>query len=174
MSADEATIFRRDNLGFIFQDYRLLASLTARQNIAVALSLLQKDSKMIEHKIATLSRKFELEAVLDHYPHELSGGQKQRVAIIRALVKEPKLLIADEPTGALDSNSTKMIMQQMAYINQELQTTILMVTHDAYSASFADRVLFLKDGHFHAVLEKQESNQTYQKRLSEMMLELER
>ncbi len=136
MSVDEATLFRRNNLGFIFQDYRLLSSLTAKQNITVALSLLKKTPAEIEKSVTELSQKFEIASVLDHYPHELSGGQKQRVAIIRALVKEPKLLIADEPTGALDSNSTKTIMQQLAYINQELHTTILMVTHDAYSASF--------------------------------------
>lgn len=132
MSVDEATLFRRNNLGFIFQDYRLLSSLTAKQNITVALSLLKQTPTVIEKKVAELSQKFEIDTVLQHYPHELSGGQKQRVAIIRALVKEPKLLIADEPTGALDSNSTKTIMEQLAYINQTLKTTILMVTHDSY------------------------------------------
>ncbi len=154
MSVDEATLFRRNNLGFIFQDYRLLSSLTAKQNITVALSLLKKTPAEIEKSVTELSQKFEIASVLDHYPHELSGGQKQRVAIIRALVKEPKLLIADEPTGALDSNSTKTIMQQLAYINQELHTTILMVTHDAYSASFAKNIYFLKDGQIYTTLKR--------------------
>ncbi len=167
MSVDEATLFRRNNLGFIFQDYRLLSSLTAKQNITVALSLLKKTPAEIEKSVTELSQKFEIASVLDHYPHELSGGQKQRVAIIRALVKEPKLLIADEPTGALDSNSTKTIMQQLTYINQELHTTILMVTHDAYSASFAKNIYFLKR-------DLTETKKDFQKKISDVMLELER
>lgn len=176
MSVDEATLFRRNNLGFIFQDYRLLSSLTAKQNITVALSLLKKTPAEIEKSVTELSQKFEIASVLDHYPHELSGGQKQRVAIIRALVKEPKLLIADEPTGALDSNSTKTIMQQLAYINQELHTTILMVTHDAYSASFAKNIYFLKDGQIYTTLKRDltETKKDFQKKISDVMLELER
>ncbi len=176
MSVDEATMFRRNNLGFIFQDYRLLSSLTAKQNITVALSLLKKTPAEIEKSVTELSQKFEIASVLDHYPHELSGGQKQRVAIIRALVKEPKLLIADEPTGALDSNSTKTIMQQLAYINQELHTTILMVTHDAYSASFAKNIYFLKDGQIYTTLKRDltETKKDFQKKISDVMLELER
>ena len=176
MSVDEATMFRRNNLGFIFQDYRLLSSLTAKQNITVALSLLKKTPAEIEKRVTELSQKFEIASVLDHYPHELSGGQKQRVAIIRALVKEPKLLIADEPTGALDSNSTKTIMQQLAYINQELHTTILMVTHDAYSASFAKNIYFLKDGQIYTTLKRDltETKKDFQKKISDVMLELER
>lgn len=176
MSVDEATLFRRNNLGFIFQDYRLLSSLTAKQNITVALSLLKKTPAEIEKSVTELSQKFEIASVLDHYPHELSGGQKQRVAIIRALVKEPKLLIADEPTGALDSNSTKTIMQQLTYINQELHTTILMVTHDAYSASFAKNIHFLKDGQIYTTLKRDltETKKGFQKKISDVMLELER
>lgn len=176
MSVDEATMFRRNNLGFIFQDYRLLSSLTAKQNITVALSLLKKTPAEIEKSVTELSQKFEIASVLDHYPHELSGGQKQRVAIIRALVKEPKLLIADEPTGALDSNSTKTIMQQLTYINQELHTTILMVTYDAYSASFAKNIYFLKDGQIYTTLKRDltETKKDFQKKISDVMLELER
>ncbi len=176
MSVDEATMFRRNNLGFIFQDYRLLSSLTAKQNITVALSLLKKTPAEIEKSVTELSQKFEIASVLDHYPHELSGGQKQRVAIIRVLVKEPKLLIADEPTGALDSNSTKTIMQQLTYINQELHTTILMVTHDAYSASFAKNIYFLKDGQIYTTLKRDltETKKDFQKKISDVMLELER
>ena len=176
MSVDEATLFRRNNLGFIFQDYRLLSSLTAKQNITVALSLLKKTPAEIEKSVTELSQKFEIASVLDHYPHELSGGQKQRVAIIRALVKEPKLLIADEPTGALDSSSTKTIMQQLTYINQELHTTILMVTHDAYSASFAKNIYFLKDGQIYTTLKRDltETKKDCQKKISGVMLELER
>lgn len=176
VSVDEATMFRWNNLGFIFQDYRLLSSLTAKQNITVALSLLKKTPSEIEKSVTELSQKFEIASVLDHYPHELSGGQKQRVAIIRALVKEPKLLIADEPTGALDSNSTKTIMQQLTYINQELHTTILMVTYDAYSASFAKNIYFLKDGQIYTTLKRDltETKKDFQKKISDVMLELER
>ncbi|OEH92799.1 ABC transporter ATP-binding protein [Bacillus solimangrovi] len=139
--------FRRDNLGFIFQEYFLLDSLTIQENIAISLTLLKKTPKEIEGLIYTLAARFGIEKQLSKYPNELSGGQKQRVAAARAIIKEPSILFADEPTGALDSNSARELLMKLKEVNEDLNTTILMVTHDAYSASFANRIIILKDGH---------------------------
>ncbi|TYC46139.1 ABC transporter ATP-binding protein [Leuconostoc litchii] len=166
---------RKNKLGFIFQDYKLLASLTARQNIALSLSLIETKPQDIDVMIDDLSEKFQLKEYLDHYPHELSGGQKQRIAIIRAIIKKPKIIIADEPTGALDSNATRIIMQQLAKINQNLNTTILMVTHDPYTASYAQRVVFLKDGVIEKEINRLEnvSQKEFQKELANVMTSME-
>ncbi|WP_100332628.1 ABC transporter ATP-binding protein [Bacillus xiapuensis] len=138
--------FRRDYLGFIFQEYFLLDSLTIQENIAVPLTLLEKTPKEIEQSIYTLAARFGIEKQLSKYPNELSGGQKQRAAAARAIIKEPAILFADEPTGALDSNSARELLMKLKEVNEELNTTILMVTHDAYSASYANRIIILKDG----------------------------
>jgi putative ABC transport system ATP-binding protein len=141
-----AADFRRDKLGFIFQEYFLLDSLTVFENIVVPLALLAMPHRKIEARIHELAERFGIVSQLKKYPNELSGGQRQRTAAARALVKNPSVLFADEPAGALDSNSSTELLKMLDETNCDLGTTILMVTHDAYAASFASRILILKDG----------------------------
>lgn len=138
--------FRREELGFIFQDFNLLDTLTAYENIALALSIQKVSVKEIEKRVQAIAQALNITDVLDKYPYQMSGGQKQRVASARALITDPKLILADEPTGALDSHSSQMLLASLKKLNEQLQTTILMVTHDAFSASYASRVIFIKDG----------------------------
>ena len=138
--------FRREELGFIFQDFNLLDTLTAYENISLALSIQNVKSKEIDEKIKKVSKELNIGDILNKYPYQMSGGQKQRVASARAIITEPKLVLADEPTGALDSKSSKMLLERFNYLNEALSTTILMVTHDAFTASYASRVIFIKDG----------------------------
>ena len=138
--------FRREELGFIFQDFNLLDTLTAYENIALALSIQKVSVKEIEKRVQAIAQALNITDVLDKYPYQMSGGQKQRVASARALIIDPKLILADEPTGALDSHSSQMLLASLKKLNEQLQTTILMVTHDAFSASYASRVIFIKDG----------------------------
>ena len=138
--------FRREKLGFIFQDFNLLDTLTAYENIALALSIQKVKPKEIEKKVIDVAKKLEIENILDKYPYQISGGQKQRVASARAIITNPKLILADEPTGALDSKSARKLLESFESLNKEYRATILMVTHDAFTASYADRILFIKDG----------------------------
>lgn len=138
--------FRREQLGFIFQDFNLLDTLTAFENIALALSIQGVHAKEIQKRVSQLACELGISDVLDKYPYQMSGGQKQRVASARAIITNPKLILADEPTGALDSKASRMLIESFNYLNQELEATILMVTHDAFTASYADRVIFIKDG----------------------------
>ena len=173
LSDDEAANFRKKKLGFVFQNYRLLKSLTVRQNIAVPMSLLGKDDQEIDQKIDKLAEYFRLSNQLEKYPVTLSGGQKQRVAIIRAIIKNPALLLADEPTGALDSKAAKLIMEYLAKVNQKFHTSILMVTHDSLAASYANKVIFLKDGKIVDQIVKKDSNNTFQQELARKLAEVE-
>lgn len=138
--------FRRENLGFVFQDFNLLDTLTISENIALALTIQNTPVRCIEPQIADIAKTLHIDDILNKYPYQVSGGQKQRCACARALIHNPKLILADEPTGALDSHSAQMLLSTMQNINEQLGATILMVTHDAFSASYADRILFLKDG----------------------------
>ena len=138
--------FRREELGFIFQDFNLLDTLTAYENIALALSIQAIEYKKIDEKIKEIAKDLDIEDILNKYPYQMSGGQKQRVAAARAIITKPKLILADEPTGALDSKSAKMLLEKFNYLNEKLAATILMVTHDAFTASYASRVIFIKDG----------------------------
>lgn len=138
--------FRREELGFVFQDFNLLDTLTAYENIALALSIQNRSVPEIEGRIKMVAKELNIEKILKKYPYEMSGGEKQRVAAARAIITEPTLVLADEPTGALDSKSSKMLLEKFNYLNTELKTTILMVTHDAFTASYASRVIFIKDG----------------------------
>lgn len=138
--------FRREELGFIFQDFNLLDTLTAYENIALALSIQNVNAKEIDEKIQKVAKQLNIKDILRKYPYQMSGGQKQRVASARAIITNPKLILADEPTGALDSKSAKMLLERFNYLNEQLQATILMVTHDAFTASYATRVIFIKDG----------------------------
>ena len=146
LKGNDLNRFRREELGFIFQDFNLLDTLTAYENIALALQIQNFKAKAIEQQIKVVARKLDIEDILNKYPYEMSGGQKQRVASARAIVTNPKLVLADEPTGALDSKSSKMLLERLQRLNQDYQTTILMVTHDAFSASYASKVIFIKDG----------------------------
>lgn len=138
--------FRREELGFIFQDFNLLDTLTAYENIALALSIQNVKANEIDERIKKVAKELSIKEVLNKYPYQMSGGQKQRVASARAIITNPKLVLADEPTGALDSKSAKMLLERFNYLNKELKATILMVTHDAFTASYATRVIFIKDG----------------------------
>lgn len=146
LRGNELNKFRRENLGFIFQDFNLLDTLTAYENIALALSIQNENINQIDEKVKKVAQELDIENVLNKYPYQMSGGQKQRVASARAIITKPKLVLADEPTGALDSKSSKMLLDKFNYLNDELKTTILMVTHDAFTASYASRVVFIKDG----------------------------
>lgn len=138
--------FRREELGFIFQDFNLLDTLTAYENIALALSIQNVPVKEIDERIKKVAKELDIVKILGKYPYQMSGGQKQRVASARAIITNPKLVLADEPTGALDSKSSKMLLEQFEYLNKNIEATILMVTHDAFTASYATRVIFIKDG----------------------------
>ncbi len=138
--------FRRENLGFIFQDFNLLDTLTISENIALALAVSRVPAREAEPRILEIAEQLNISDILNKYPYQVSGGQKQRCACARAVVTRPKLLLADEPTGALDSCSSQMLLSAITSINEQLGTAVLMVTHDAFSASYASRILFLQDG----------------------------
>ena len=138
--------FRRDELGFIFQDFNLLDTLTAYENIALALTIQKREITEIDNLIKNVAKKLGIIEILSQYPFQLSGGQKQRVACARALVTDPSLILADEPTGALDSKSSRLLLDLFGNMNNEFHSTILMVTHDSFTASYAHRILFIKDG----------------------------
>ena len=143
---NELNKFRREELGFIFQDFNLLDTLTGYENIALALSIQNVKPEGIDSRIQEVAKRLGIEEVLNKYSYQMSGGQKQRVAAARALITNPKLILADEPTGALDSKSSRYLLESMKEMNEGLAATILMVTHDAFTASYASRVIFIKDG----------------------------
>nr|WP_310938649.1 ABC transporter ATP-binding protein [Clostridium sp. SHJSY1] len=149
--------FRRENLGFIFQDFNLLDNLTIHENIALALTINRYKKKEIDEKVLEVAYELGIEDILQKYPYEVSGGQKQRCASARALITNPKLILADEPTGALDSRSAQMLIEMISHLNKELGATILMVTHDSFTASYCDRILFIKDGKIFTELIKGQS-----------------
>lgn len=130
----------------MFQDFNLLDTLTIAENISLSLIINKKNENKIDEMVNDIAKRLDIEGILDKFPYEVSGGQKQRCACARALINNPKLILADEPTGALDSKSSRMLLETMDEINKNLNATILMVTHDAFSASFCQRILFLKDG----------------------------
>nr|WP_317379660.1 ABC transporter ATP-binding protein [uncultured Faecalimonas sp.] len=138
--------FRRENLGFIFQDFNLLDTLTIGENISLALTINHTPVKKIGSRVEEVAKSLNITDILEKYPYQVSGGQKQRCACARAIVNHPKLILADEPTGALDSHSSQMLLSTLRSMNEQLGATILMVTHDAFSASYANRILFLRDG----------------------------
>ncbi|NMP37979.1 MAG: ABC transporter ATP-binding protein [Clostridiales bacterium] len=146
LSENELSVFRRDRLGFIFQEYNLLDTLTAGENIVLPLNLRKTDAAETRKSLENVAGLMGIADILDKFPREMSGGQRQRVACARALITQPAVVLADEPTGALDSANSRQLMKTMQRMNTELSSTILMVTHDAVVGSYADRVLFLKDG----------------------------
>ena len=138
--------FRREELGFIFQDFNLLDTLTCYENIALALTIQRVNPKEIDERVNRIAEKLEIKDILKKYPYQISGGQKQRVASSRAIITNPKLILADEPTGSLDSKSARQLLETFETLNTKLNATILMVTHDAFSSSYANRIIFIRDG----------------------------
>ena len=146
----------KENLGFIFQDFNLLDTLTIEENIALILTINRISEKEIDKKVIEIAQKLEIQDILNKYPYQVSGGQKQRCASARAIVNSPKIILADEPTGSLDSKSAKQLLEIMESMNKQMKATILMVTHDPLSASYCDKILFLKDGKIFNKIEKGE------------------
>ena len=162
LKEEELADFRRENLGFIFQDFNLLDTLTIEENIALSLIINHEDILKVDKKVDDIVKKLGIQDILDKFPYEVSGGQKQRCACARALINEPKLILADEPTGALDSKSSRMLLETMDEMNERLNATILMVTHDSFSASFCKRVIFIKDGKiFNEILKGEKSRKEF-------------
>ena len=162
--------FRRDKLGFIFQDFNLLDTLTAYENIALALTIRNTPQEEIEPAVKRVAEQLGITQVLEKYPYQMSGGQKQRIAAARAMVTDPKLILADEPTGALDSKASRMLLEKLEELNRKLGATILMVTHDNFSASYATRVIFMTDGQIRNELRKgNDDRKTFFERIIEMV-----
>lgn len=155
MNEEKLSDFRRNKLGFIFQDYNLLDTLTVKENILLPLALSKVPAAEIEKRVHGMADTFGIRSILDKYPYHISGGQKQRAAASRAIVTNPSLILADEPTGALDSKSATSLLESLSKLNLENQSTILMVTHDAYAASFCNRVIFINDGELFRELHKE-------------------
>ena len=162
LSEDGLSDFRKNNLGFVFQDYNLLDTLTIEENIVLAMTLHKEGRDSIKKKCAQMLRLLEITEIKDNFPYQVSGGQKQRCACARALVNNPRLILADEPTGALDSRSAQTLLETFSNMNASLKATILMVTHDAFSASYCRRILFLKDGKiFHELMRGSKSRREF-------------
>lgn len=170
LSSKNLSKFRREKLGFVFQNFNLLDTLTARENIALALTIIKTKAGEIEGKINEVAEKLEIAEVLEKYPYQMSGGQKQRVASARAIVTKPAIVLADEPTGALDSKSARMLLESFETLNQELKATILMVTHDAFTASYCKRILFIKDGNiFNEIIRGNDTRKEFFKKIIEVV-----
>jgi len=162
--------FRREELGFIFQDFNLLDTLTAYENIALALTIQNRNIKEIKDLVGKVAEKLDITEVLNKFPYEMSGGQKQRTAAARAIITNPSLILADEPTGALDSKAARLLLESFEKLNKEMQATILMVTHDAFTASYAKRILFIKDGKIFNELERRnDSRKTFFNKIIEVV-----
>ena len=170
MKSKQLEDFRKDELGFIFQDFNLLDTLTAYENIALALTIQGVKPSEVDSKIKNVAENLGIIEVLNKYPYQMSGGQKQRVASARAIVTNPSLILADEPTGALDSKSSRLLLDSFEKLNRELEATILMVTHDAFTASYAHRILFIKDGKvFNELVRGNDSRREFFNRIIEVV-----
>lgn len=165
----ELSTFRRENLGFVFQEFNLLDTFSIKDNIFLPLVLSGKGYKEMEYRLAPIAEKLGITAILEKYPYEVSGGQKQRAAVARALITNPKLILADEPTGALDSKSGKDLLGCLKNANEQENATILMVTHDGYTASYAKEVYFLKDGKIHSRLTQKDSRKAFFEEIMTML-----
>ncbi len=161
--------FRSEELGFIFQDFNLLDTLTAYENIALALTIQKVNAKEIEQRVEKIASELGIETILNKYPYQVSGGQKQRIASARAIITNPKIILADEPTGSLDSKSARQLLSTFVTLNQDLKATILMVTHDAFTASYADRIIFIKDGKiFNELMKGKETRKEFFEKIIEV------
>ncbi|WP_195269165.1 ABC transporter ATP-binding protein [Eubacterium sp. 1001713B170207_170306_E7] len=162
--------FRREQLGFIFQDFNLLDTLNAYENIALALTILRVPAATIDKRVRSVAKRLQITDILEKYPYQISGGQKQRVASARAIITKPALILADEPTGALDSKSARMLLEAFDTLNEQLHATILMVTHDAFTASYCKRILFIKDGKiFNELVRGDDSRKVFFKRIIDVV-----
>ncbi|MGL5716831.1 MAG: ABC transporter ATP-binding protein, partial [Paraclostridium sp.] len=162
--------FRREHLGFIFQDFNLLDTLTAYENISLALSVIGIRGSDIDMRVKDVARKLNISDILKKFPYEISGGQKQRVAAARAIISNPSLILADEPTGALDSKSARTLLESLENLNESLNSTIMMVTHDAFTASYCKRILFIKDGKiFNELIRGNDDRKEFFKRIIEVV-----
>ncbi|WMT42996.1 ABC transporter ATP-binding protein [Paenibacillus sp. D2_2] len=170
LNEEKLAEFRKHNLGFVFQDFNLLDTLTVEENIVLAMSLQGKGKKEIHAKSKQTMEQLGIYQIRDKFPYEVSGGQKQRCACARALVNEPKLILADEPTGALDSKSATMLLDTFTTMNEHMGATILMVTHDSFSASYCKRILFLKDGEvFHELVKGDDSRREFLNKILDVL-----
>lgn len=170
LNPDRLAKFRKENLGFVFQDYNLLDTLTIRENIALAMTLQNKGRKVIQKDSEEMMRLLGIWEIRDKFPYQVSGGQKQRCACARALINRPKLLLADEPTGALDSKAAETLLETFQQMNEAKHATIFMVTHDAFSASYCSRILFLKDGQiFHELIRGNRSRRAFLNRILDVL-----
>ena len=170
LKTSQLSKFRREKLGFIFQDFNLLDTLTGFENIALALTIMKIPAKEIEPRVQKVAELLNITDVLSKHPYQMSGGQKQRVASARAIVTNPSMVLADEPTGALDSKSARMLLESFRKLNEEMNATILMVTHDAFTASYCKRILFIKDGKlFNELIRGTESRKEFFDRIMEVI-----
>ncbi|MEC0208831.1 ABC transporter ATP-binding protein [Paenibacillus ehimensis] len=173
MNEEQLSDFRRNQLGFIFQDYNLLDTLTVKENILLPLALSKVPAKEIEARVNEIADTFGIRDILDKYPYHISGGQKQRTAASRAIVANPSLILADEPTGALDSKSAASLLESLTLLNERHRSTIMMVTHDAFAASFCKRIIFIKDGKMYAEIHKlQQSRQEFFQKILDVLASL--
>lgn len=172
MNQNQLADFRSQKLGFIFQDFNLLENLTVHENIALPLTLQGVPSSEIQKKVKKVAQTLGIEDLLAKYPVQVSGGQKQRAAAARALVHEPAILLADEPTGALDSKNARSLLETMSDLNENHQVSILMVTHDAFSASFCKRILFIQDGSLYKEIHRTDDRQSFFKQILDVLAEL--
>ena len=170
LSEDALSEFRKENLGFVFQDYNLLDTLTIEENIILAMTLHSQNKKQIWQQCDEILKLLHIEEIRNKFPYQVSGGQKQRCACARALINHPKLILADEPTGALDSRAAQTLLETFRKMNHDMQSTILMVTHDAFSASYCNRILFLKDGKiFHELIRGVEERRVFLNKILDVL-----
>lgn len=160
--------FRRQKLGFVFQDFNLLNSLTIRENIILPLALDKLNVKTIEEKLANIANVLNLKSILERFPNEVSIGQQQRAAVGRAIITEPKMLFADEPTGSLDSKAATELLQYLTDVNEKQKMTLMMVTHDAFTASYCKRIIFIKDGHVFAEIRRDGQRKDFFQKIIDM------
>jgi ABC-type lipoprotein export system ATPase subunit len=173
LKADELALFRRRNLGFVFQDFNLLDTLTLAENVALPLSLDSQRGTNIPQRVSEIMQFLGIVDQMQRYPYEVSGGQQQRAAVARALIHQPRLLLADEPTGNLDSASARALLELFQQLNSQRQATILMVTHDPFSASYSQRVVFIQDGRVFIHLQRSGSQQQFFQSILHTLAQLE-
>jgi putative ABC transport system ATP-binding protein len=169
MDKNELALFRRQHLGFVFQEFKLLDSLTLGENVMLPMILDKKDATEIENRVTEVMSLFEINDIKDKYPYEVSGGQQQRAAISRAIINDPDIVFADEPTGNLDSKSSKIVMECFAKLNMNQNCTILTVTHDAFSASYCKKIVFIKDGLINMEITKTGSRKEFLNKILECL-----